>query len=1036
MATSKQAQATSLAAKSPADFATAISLSGGEATVSAALAAFNRVVGADLGADGRVLAMAAALKATGDASLPTFASALVALGPIGHLAAIIVVPNIGVATLGKIASALAKADLNAILAPKGTSTPTPTVMSDVAQTTVSTATSSPGSVAPQRQGIGSQSSLIGDDVTVDIAPAPTPVATPTPETGTAPAAESKEVQPEVVKSPSTDTQGGLNTAEGETGTAKAVESPLAGDVADTSTRKLSLESNAVSETDVQRLPIGSAGGVIANEGPQSNAEAGQLDQTVTTGSTAAQTPVAIEGLAASGTLNGVEVEVQIKGAGEGEIDAPAQPTLEEQVEDLKKQVAELKKSIDEILSKLQATEATSAGASMTVDDLAVSVGDQLASASEGLATRAPGLRLGRVTVTLKATPGAGADSKLRVAAPRNGQDSATEIVLDYLPGGVAAAMATASAVPDVRGYSEQLARRKLAAAGFLAEVQYQIVGDAADTQIGRVLAQSPATAVEGSVITLFLGRADTAGTAEAPETPKVSVVVAPPEVATVAPTSPSASTYSPPPSVRFKTTLTGSAPLSDTAEVVADPFPRVPGRCLCVDAGWNSLHTGALDHMGSETIELWVRLGRLVEDRVDLFNAGTGYEGILSVLADLSLSFTVADAHGDATVRSPEGFRLATDTWTHVAVVVDREAGEVRFYLDGVAWPDASSAPFVAGIRRWSDLGWRTPYLAGHQGARLDGLVRDIRLWSVARTQAQIYDALARDPTDAERTDLLAWYPLDDGAGGVLTDHSGNGRDGGMVNGRWVDAPTLPDLRSLWEIPGDKEAGTPSLVRLQTAIRASIANGGMAATDWREDRYLHEDGSTFAVGTVEGALTFDGVDDSLVLPPSVYRTLQGSFTVSAWLRVAEIGRQQFIFGLGDTRSALADTYLYLYAQEDGTVAWWMRPNRGEGGTMWVASQATLATGRWVHVAGVREIGDTAHGWRLYLNGTLEASAPDVIRPFDLGIWADKRVACVGCIPPEVAGASEFLHGELRGLEIASRALRATEIAARAKEGVA
>jgi hypothetical protein len=101
---------------------------------------------------------------------------------------------------------------------------------------------------------------------------------------------------------------------------------------------------------------------------------------------------------------------------------------------------------------------------MRLEDVASSIAEQVASVDGFLAVQARGLRLAGVTLDLRAASAKlDEDVALDLDAPGGG----SRVGLAFMAGGATPAGNAASvAVPDVRGYTAALARRKLVAAGF------------------------------------------------------------------------------------------------------------------------------------------------------------------------------------------------------------------------------------------------------------------------------------------------------------------------------------------------------------------------------------------------------------------------------------------------------------------------------------------------------------------------------------------------------------------------------------------
>jgi hypothetical protein len=126
---------------------------------------------------------------------------------------------------------------------------------------------------------------------------------------------------------------------------------------------------------------------------------------------------------------------------------------------------------------------------------------------------------------------------------------------------------------------------------------------------------------------------------------------------------------------------------------------------------------------------------------------------------------------------------ITTNKWTHVAVTYDAATTTMKLYRDGLL---VNTNTGVA-----SNYTSENTYIGSHAGAGsyLQGTVDEVRLWNVARTQAQLKQNLLNPPAN-NASNLVAYYKLNDGSGSSATNSTG-GANGTLQNSpSWVTSPT------------------------------------------------------------------------------------------------------------------------------------------------------------------------------------------------------------------------------------------------------
>jgi len=175
---------------------------------------------------------------------------------------------------------------------------------------------------------------------------------------------------------------------------------------------------------------------------------------------------------------------------------------------------------------------------------------------------------------------------------------------------------------------------------------------------------------------------------------------------------------------------------------------------------------------GSFTVECWIKNNQITKDTMFLSNGGPSYFRVT-----LNKLFVSISAGGQKTLSGLTP--LLQDIFYHVAFTYDGTT--LKIYLNGVL--DNSSiigiamTPFnLTRIGRWVDVDQRS----------LNGLIDDIRLWNVARTQSQIAASMNSQLVGNE-IGLVGYWKFDEGIGLTAFDSTANGNNGTLTNGpAWV----------------------------------------------------------------------------------------------------------------------------------------------------------------------------------------------------------------------------------------------------------
>jgi len=163
------------------------------------------------------------------------------------------------------------------------------------------------------------------------------------------------------------------------------------------------------------------------------------------------------------------------------------------------------------------------------------------------------------------------------------------------------------------------------------------------------------------------------------------------------------------------------------------------------------------------------------------------------------LDFLLMTDNGKVRVQSRGGInnligqtKLDTGRWYHIAVVQDATNGVMSIYVDGKH--DKSILLQGSGIGSAANIliGAKSYQGTSNVGGYFNGIIHDVRLWSIARSQQQIMRYM-NVRLDGNEHGLMAYWPLNEGIGNDAADRSANNHSAVFIgNGvKWVKS-SLP----------------------------------------------------------------------------------------------------------------------------------------------------------------------------------------------------------------------------------------------------
>ncbi|KPA09145.1 hypothetical protein MHK_010652, partial [Candidatus Magnetomorum sp. HK-1] len=114
------------------------------------------------------------------------------------------------------------------------------------------------------------------------------------------------------------------------------------------------------------------------------------------------------------------------------------------------------------------------------------------------------------------------------------------------------------------------------------------------------------------------------------------------------------------------------------------------------------------------------------------------------------------------------------DKWQHIAIS-GTSGSTATIYLNGEA--QSASGTFTLSTNPTKDLfiGSMNNYF------HFNGQMDEVRIWNIERSQSQIQDNMCKK-LNGNETGIVAYYRMDHSTGLTLTDLTGNGHDGALMN--------------------------------------------------------------------------------------------------------------------------------------------------------------------------------------------------------------------------------------------------------------
>jgi hypothetical protein len=240
---------------------------------------------------------------------------------------------------------------------------------------------------------------------------------------------------------------------------------------------------------------------------------------------------------------------------------------------------------------------------------------------------------------------------------------------------------------------------------------------------------------------------------------------------------------------------------------------------------------GNFDFTSTLTLEAWVKPNSV---------AGTGsFKGIISGRQSSNPNSTggwIVNTNKDNSSKwalsictpfcnaaiSPTG-SLIVGEWAHIAATYD--GSTIKIYQDGT---------LIGSTAQTGDVSYSTYLFIGAWGSAFNGIIDEVRVWNIARTQDEIQSTM-NGSLIGDETGLVGYWTFDEGSGQITIDGTGLGQYGQLgelsdvdsADPSWVfsDVPIGSPIPPVFEL-------IPSYGGLGTEIGARSAIGGKSICGW------------------------------------------------------------------------------------------------------------------------------------------------------------------------------------------------------------
>ena len=198
----------------------------------------------------------------------------------------------------------------------------------------------------------------------------------------------------------------------------------------------------------------------------------------------------------------------------------------------------------------------------------------------------------------------------------------------------------------------------------------------------------------------------------------------------------------------------------------------------------------------SSTISMWVKVpvvgeGSLIADeRVGILLGIGRYSPKPNANWEINAAGQIRIHWNEAEIDFPGSSDLRDGKWHHIAFVRDVDNDSLKGYVDGVVEIDENDAGTNLEFDEAFYVGWdhRQKDLNTNNDHRFHGLIDELQIWDIARTQAQIIADYKTGITNPfNNSNLKLYLRMNNGVGTIAYDHSSNMVHSPITGATWTD---------------------------------------------------------------------------------------------------------------------------------------------------------------------------------------------------------------------------------------------------------